>query len=69
MQKLDLKKDLKYLFQPSAKKIEAVDVPAMNFIMLDGAIEPNKSPGTSALFAEYMTALYGAAYTLMKDER
>jgi hypothetical protein len=64
MEKLDLKKDLKYLYSPSAKKIELVEVPAMNFIMLDGAIEPDQAPGTSPLFAENMQALYGAAYTL-----
>jgi len=64
MQKLDLKKDLKYLYQPSAKKIEVVTVPAMKFLMIDGAIEPGQAPGTSPMFAENMTALYGAAYTL-----
>jgi hypothetical protein len=64
MEKLDLKKDLKYLYAPSVKKIEVVEVPAMNFIMLDGAIEPDQSPGTSPSFAEAMQALYGAAYTL-----
>ena len=36
----------------------------MNFIMIDGAIEPDQTPGTSPLFAEDMQALYGAAYTL-----
>ena len=64
MQKLDLKKELKYLYTPSVKKIETVDVPAMNFVMTDGAIEPDQVPGTSPLFAENMQALYGAAYTL-----
>jgi hypothetical protein len=64
MEKLDLKKDLKYLYAPSARKIEVVEVPAMNFIMIDGAIEPDLAPGTSPLFAENMQALYGAAYTL-----
>jgi len=64
MKKLDLKKDLKYLYAPSAIKIEVVDVPAMNFIMIDGAIEPDQSPGSSPRFAEDMQALYGAAYTL-----
>jgi hypothetical protein len=64
MQKLDLKKDLKFLYIPSAKKIELVDVPPMNFAMLDGAIEPDQAPGTSPLFAENMQALYGVAYTL-----
>jgi len=64
MEKLDLKKDLKYLYLPPAKKIELVQVPLMNFIMLDDAIEPDQAPGTSPLFAENMQALYGAAYTL-----
>ena len=64
MEKLDLKKDLKYLYLPSAKKVSLVDVPPMNFIMLDGAIEPDQTPGTSPFFAENMQALYGAAYTL-----
>ncbi len=64
MEKLDLKQELKYLYTPSAKKIEVVEVPAMNFIMIDGAIEADLAPGTSPRFAEDMQALYGAAYTL-----
>jgi hypothetical protein len=64
MEKLDLKTDLKYLYAPSARKIEVVEVPAMNFIMIDGAIEPGQAPGTSPLFQENMQALYNAAYTL-----
>jgi hypothetical protein len=64
MQKLDLKQDLKYLYAPSARKIEVVDVPAMHFAMIDGAIEPGQAPGTSPLFQENMQALYAAAYTL-----
>lgn len=64
MEKLDLKKELKHLYLPSAKIIEVVDVPAMNFLMVDGAIEPGQTPGTSPRFAEDMQALYGAAYTL-----
>jgi hypothetical protein len=64
MEKLDLKKDLKYLYAPSAKKIEVVEVPAMNFVMIDDAIEPDQAPATSPLFQEDMQALYGTAYTL-----
>jgi len=64
MEKLDLKKDLRFLYAPSAKKIEVVDVPAMNFVMIDGAIEPDRAPGTSPRFAEDMQALYGVTYTL-----
>jgi hypothetical protein len=64
METLDLKKIFKPYYVPTAKKIDLVDVPAMNFIMIDGAIEPDQAPGTSARFAEDMQALYGAAYTL-----
>ena len=64
MEKLDLKRDLKYLYAPRAGKIEMVDVPEMGFLMIDGDIKPDEMPGTSPLFAENLQALYGAAYTL-----
>ena len=64
METLDLKKVYKSLYKPSAKKPVLVDVPPLNFLMIDGAIEPGQGPGTSPLFEENMTALYGAAYTL-----
>jgi hypothetical protein len=64
MEKLDLKKDYKHLYLPSAKKIEVIEVPSLNFIMIDSAIEPDQTPGTSPLFMENMQALYNAAYTL-----
>jgi len=64
MTKLDLRKELKYLYAPSAKKVELVDVPRFKFIMIDGAIEPGEGPGTSPAFQQAMQALYGAAYTL-----
>ncbi len=64
MEKLDLRKNLKHLYAPSAKKIEVVDVPRFNFIMVDGAIEPAHGPGTSPLFKENLGALYGVSYTL-----
>ena len=47
MKKLDLKKDLKAYYLPSAKKVEIVDVPRFKFVMIDGAIEPGLAPGTS----------------------
>ncbi len=61
---LDLKKELKYLYAPSAKKIEIVNVPNLQFLMIDGAVEPDQSPGTSPGFEENVEALYGSAYTL-----
>jgi hypothetical protein len=64
MQTLDLKKELKHLYQPSAKKIELLDVPRMQFAMIEGSIEKGEGPGTSPGFAEATNALYGISYTL-----
>ena len=50
MSKTDLRKELKYLYAPSAKKVELVDVPEFKFVMLDGRIEPGDAPGTSPGF-------------------
>jgi hypothetical protein len=64
MKILDLKKQYKYLYQPSAKKIETVQVPPLQFIMVDGAIEKGSEPGKSPFFAEATQAMYSLAYTL-----
>ena len=64
MKTLDLKKQFKYLYQPSAKKIEAIQVPNLQFVMIDGAIEKGEAPGTSPMFAEATQALYSLSYTL-----
>jgi hypothetical protein len=64
MKTLDLKKDLKYLYQPSAKKPAILKVPKLQFAMIDGAIEKGGEPGTSPAFSEAMMALYGLSYTL-----
>ena len=64
MKTLDLKKDLKYLYAPSAKKAEIVQVPRLQFVMIDGAIERGYEPGSSPAFAEATQALYSISYTL-----
>ena len=64
MEILDLRKQLKTYYAPSAKKVEAIEIPAFNFLMVNGAIEKNLAPGTSPGFREAMSALYSAAYTL-----
>jgi len=64
MEKLDLKKEFKHLYNPSAKTPQLVDVPRLSFLRISGAIEPGQAPGGSPLFQENMQALYGAAYTL-----
>ena len=40
MEKMDFKKTLKHLYQPPAKEVVRVDVPAMNFLMVDGKATP-----------------------------
>jgi hypothetical protein len=64
METLDLRKELKQFYLPPAKKIELIEIPAFNFVMIDGAIEPDASPGTSPQFEQTVAAMYGTAYTL-----
>ena len=64
MKTLDLKKQYKHLYQSSAKKIEVVQVPNLQFLMVDGTIEKGYEPGNSPGFQEATQALYSVAYTL-----
>jgi hypothetical protein len=65
MKKLDLKKTLKPWFQPRRNRVELVDVPEFNYLMLDGRIEPGtESVGKSPAFQEAFQAVYGVAFTL-----
>lgn len=64
MKTLDLRKQYKHLYQPSAKKVEIIQVPPLQFAMIDGAIEMGSEPGKSISFAEATQALYSIAYTL-----
>lgn len=64
MEILDLRRQYKSFYEPSSKHIELVQIPDMNFIQIDGAIEKGSSPGESVSFAESTSAIYGIAYTL-----
>ncbi len=64
MKRLDLRKQWKHLYQPSARKIEVVDVPELSFLMVDGRIEKYRSPSDSPSFIEAVQALFAASYTL-----
>ncbi len=64
MKKLDLRKQWKHLYQPSAREIEVVDVPELSFLMVDGRIEKHRSPSDSPSFIEAVQALFAASYTL-----
>jgi hypothetical protein len=60
MEKVDIKKKLKHLYDPSAKEISFVDVPQMNFAMIDGDGDPNKAKE----YQEAIEALYSISYTI-----
>ena len=59
MQKLDLKKELKHLYNPSPKAPVLLEVPPMNFLTIDGAGTPDGPDAVAAI-----EALYPVAYTL-----
>ena len=57
---IDYKKELKHLYNPSKKEFSIVDVPPMNFLMVDGHGDPN----TAQTYQDAVEALYGVAYKL-----
>ena len=64
MEKLDLRQQYKWLYSPSAKKVEFIDVPPLLFARVDGAVPAGTGPGDSTDFQEAVAALYGISYTL-----
>lgn len=60
MEKIDYKKELKHLYKSSDKKVEVVEVPQMNFLLIDGEGDPN----TSQSFQDAIDVLYPLSYTL-----
>ena len=60
MQKIDLKREQKELYNPSTKVVSLVDVPPMNFLMVDGSGDPNHARE----YVEAIEALYAVSYAL-----
>jgi len=60
MTKMDFKKELKHLYQPSGKDFGLVEVPTMQFLMIDGKGDPN----TALEYQQALEALYAVAYKL-----
>ena len=60
MKKIDFKKELKHLYKPSAKEVAIIDVPEMNFLMIDGVGDPN----TAQEYKDAVEALYAVSYAL-----
>jgi hypothetical protein len=60
MEKIDIKKKLNSIYNPSTKEISIVDVPQMNFVMADGSGDPNKAKE----YQEAIEALYAISYSI-----
>ena len=60
MSKIDFKKELKPLYRPSARQFEVVEVPEMQFLMVDGHGNPNTVPA----YREAVETLYAVAYKI-----
>ena len=60
MTKRDFKKELRNLYAPSVRKVERVDVPSLNFLMIDGQGDPNTSPA----YGDAVETLFSLSYTL-----
>ncbi|MDO9120584.1 MAG: GyrI-like domain-containing protein, partial [Anaerolineaceae bacterium] len=60
MEKLDLKKQYKSLYTPSAKENNIIDIPPLTYIMVDGHGDPNTAP----VYVEAIQTLFSLAYTL-----
>ena len=60
MEKIDLLKTLKPLYRASTKEMALVDVPAMNFLMIDGVGDPNTAPA----YSQAVEVLFMVSYAL-----
>ena len=60
MDKIDFKKELGYLYQPSAKEVMQIDVPTMHYLMVDGEGDPN----TSQAYSEAVETLFAVSYAV-----
>lgn len=58
MPKIDLKKENKKLYNPSSKEVSIIDVPEMNYLMIDGEGDPN----ISQEYRNAIEALFSGSY-------
>ena len=58
MTKTDFKKELRHLYKPTAKEFTVVEVPRLQFLMVDGHGDPN----TAQEYKDAIEALYAVAY-------
>tara|TARA_B100001971_G_C18255808_1_gene581988 strand:+ start:552 stop:1166 length:615 start_codon:yes stop_codon:yes gene_type:complete len=57
--KINYKSELKTLYKPSAKRVDSIEVPPLQYLMVDGAGEPGSESYTAAI-----QALFTVSYTI-----
>ena len=60
IEKIDLKRELKHLYNPPKKEPVILEIPPMNFLMIDGTGDPN----TAQEYKDAVSSLYPLAYGL-----
>ncbi|MDF1514378.1 MAG: GyrI-like domain-containing protein [Anaerolineae bacterium] len=60
MTKIDYKKEMKAFYNPSRKDFIVIEIPPMQYIMIDGHGDPN----TAQSYKDALAALYAVAYTI-----
>jgi hypothetical protein len=66
MTAIDLKRELKVFYNPPATEVVFVDVPPMNFLMIDGAGDPNPSADYQAAIETLYAVSYALKFTLKR---
>jgi hypothetical protein len=64
--KIDFKKQLKHLYRPP-KKFVVVDVPPLNFLMIDGLGDPNSAPAYQAAVETLFAVAYKIKFRSKKE--
>jgi hypothetical protein len=67
MSKIDLRKELKHLYNPSAREVLVVKVPPISFLLIDGAGDPNISPQYQQAVEALFSLSYALKFTIKKS--
>ncbi len=68
MEKIDFKKKMKDLYNPSSKEFQIIKVPKMNFIMVDGTGDPNISEEYEDAVKNLYTVSYAIKFIVKKKK-
>lgn len=67
MEKADFRKTMKALYAPSAKAFSVVDVPPLQYLMIDGHGDPNAAPAYMSAVQWLFSVSYPVKFASKKD--